>query len=83
LQDDGAASDLSTANHVADLHADHITAAKVAVERKIEHRAIAKTAVLVKKEANRPDLLRLQRSLGTDLRSCVSCTTICGWRDEL
>jgi hypothetical protein len=59
LNDDGATAHLPTANHVADLHPDHIAATKLTVESKIEQRAIAKTAALVEKEANCPDLLRL------------------------
>jgi hypothetical protein len=48
-----------------DLH--HIATAQLAVDGEIEQRSIPQAAMLIKEEANSPNLSRLERALRSDL----------------
>ena len=63
LDDHRPRSDLTAADQIADLHADDVATAKLAVDREVEQRAVANPSMLVQKEPDLPYLPRLQSSL--------------------
>ena len=71
LDDDGTAANLAAQHKIADPDLHHVAATKLAVDRQIEERTIAHAPVLVEKEADSPDLPRLQRPFRSDLPSRV------------
>ena len=71
LDDDRAVSDATTNHNVADLDLHDIAAAQLAIDRKIEHGPITQPAFPVEPEPHSPDLLRLERPLGTELPTGV------------
>jgi hypothetical protein len=62
----GAVPDWAPDAHVADLEPNEVTAPQLAVEGQIEQSAIASTLFELKPDADRPDLLWLQRALLAD-----------------
>jgi len=66
LCNDRAGSNISPGDEVADLDFYEITASQLAVDRQVEERPVAETALPIQEEANGPDLLLRQRSLRAD-----------------
>jgi hypothetical protein len=58
-------SDSPAGHYVAYSHLDDVASAQFAVDSEVEERSIPKPTVLIKPEANCPDLLRFVRPLGT------------------
>ena len=71
LNDDRSRSNLAAADNVADFDFDDIAAAKLAVDRQIEHRSVAQSSLIIQPEPDRPDLLRLQHALGPNFSASV------------
>jgi hypothetical protein len=63
-------------NEVADANLHEIAPAKFAVDGKVEQGSVAKSMLLIQHEADRPDLLRLQRPFCTELSACVPCRAL-------
>ena len=66
-----AVADLAAADDVTDPELNEITAAQLAVDRKIEQCAITQAFMFVEKEANGPNISRFERALWADILSCV------------
>jgi len=67
LLDHGAAvSDPATDADVIDFQADEITAAELAIDRKVEQREVALAALQLKPNPNGPDIFRLEREFLAD-----------------
>jgi len=66
LHHDCAGANLSTADNIANLDLHEVAATQLTVDSKVEESSISQAAALVEVEADLPDLLRLQRPLGTD-----------------
>jgi hypothetical protein len=54
----------------------HVAAAQLAVDGEVEKRSVPQSAMLVEPEPDRPDLLRLERSLGADKAAFVPRTQL-------
>lgn len=54
-------------HQIADPHLHKVTDPELSVDRQIEEGAVTQPALAVQPKSDRPDLLRLQRSLGTEL----------------
>jgi hypothetical protein len=65
LDDDGARTNPTTADEIADFDLDDVAAAQFAIDCEIEHGPIANTLHATQPEPDRPDLLEFQRTLGT------------------
>jgi hypothetical protein len=61
LHDHGSRPDEPARQHVVDPQSDEIAAAKLAVDRKVEHCEIAQALFQLKTNADRPDLRELER----------------------
>jgi hypothetical protein len=57
-------SDTAAGNNVAYANLDNVASPQLAVDSEVEERTILKPALLIKPEANCPDLLRFERPLG-------------------
>jgi hypothetical protein len=80
LNDASSGSDLRPGDHIANPDLDQVAAAKLAVDGKIEQRAVAHAPLAVKPDANGPDLLRFEGPLGTELTLSVPRPTLAeGW----
>jgi hypothetical protein len=71
LNDDSAVAHTPARDHIANPHFDHVTAAQLAIDSKVEKRSVTKTSVLIQPEADGPDLLLLQCPLGSDQSAFV------------
>ena len=71
LNNDRPCPNFSVTDDIADLDLHQVTAAKFAVDGEIKERPVPGSPVLIKKEADRPDLTGLERTLCTDLASSV------------
>lgn len=71
LDHNGAVTDASAGNYIANPNLDHITAAQLAIDGEVEQRSVAQSPMLVEPEANGPDLLLFQRPLRTDKSALV------------
>jgi hypothetical protein len=71
LDDDRPCPNLSVADDIANLDLHQVTTAKLAVDGEIKERTIPGSSMLIKKEADRPDLTGLERALCADLASSV------------
>jgi hypothetical protein len=67
----GAVPDSAPDAHVADLEPNEVTAPQLAVEGQIEQSEIASTLFELRPDADRPDLLWLQRALLADKAALV------------
>jgi hypothetical protein len=67
----GAVPDSAPDAHVADLEPNEVTAPQLAVEGQIEQSEVASTLFELKPDADRPDLLWLQRALLADKAALV------------
>jgi hypothetical protein len=63
LNDNCACTNLSAADHIADLHSHKVTAPKLAIDSKVEQCTIPQAPLLIREKADLPDLLRFERSL--------------------
>jgi hypothetical protein len=61
LHDHGSRTDAPAQQHIVDPQRNEIAAAKLAVDRKVEHCEIAQTLFQLKTDADRPDLPELKR----------------------
>ena len=68
LDDDGTVADLATQDQITGIHLHHVAASELAVDRKIEERAVTLAAMLIEKEAYRPNLPGFQRTLRSRVR---------------
>ena len=64
LDNDRASSYLRSRNHIANPDLDQITAAKLAVDCQIEQGAVPNASLAIEEEADCPDLLLGERTLG-------------------
>jgi len=65
--------------HIANPDLDEVTAAKLAVDREIEQGTVLEASLAIKEEADRPDLLLGERTLGADFLSGIpSCALAAG-----
>ena len=71
---------VSTAYKLADLDLDDVASSQLAVDGEVEQSPVADPLFTVEQEANGPDLLRLQRSLGANQFTCVPSP--CGSRRD-
>src|SRR3546814_5028454 len=71
LDDRRPVADAAACDNVADLHLDDIAATQLAVDREIEHRAVAQSAMFVEEKADGPNVTRLERSFGANHCSCI------------
>ena len=71
LDHDGAGTDAAAQHDVADLDLDDVAASQLAVDREVEHGAVAHALLAVEPEPDGPDLLRLEGPLGSKLPSGV------------
>lgn len=79
LHDDRASPDLRTGDHITDPDFDQVAAAKLAVDGQIEQRTVTNASFAIEEEANCPDLLLGERTLGADLLSGIlRCTLAAG-----
>lgn len=58
-------------DHVTDAHLNHVTTAQLANDSKVEKGAVTTSSVLIEPEADSPDLLLLERALGTNQSAFV------------
>jgi hypothetical protein len=80
LNYDGSRANPAAADKVADLDLDDVAPAQLAVDREIEHRAVAKPALSIKPKPDGPDLLGLQRPFGSEFSACVPRPLLLGDR---
>jgi hypothetical protein len=59
LDDHRPLADLSPDDDIADAHLNNVTAAKLAVDRNVEHRPVSNPLLMLEAEADLPNLLRL------------------------
>jgi len=59
LQSDCADADVVTDDQIPDLDPNHVAAPRLAIDRQVGHRAVTHSTMLVKEEADSPNLLRL------------------------
>ena len=80
LNDDGTGAYLPANDQVTDFDPDHVAATQLAIDSQVEQRPITQPTMLVKEEADSPNLSRLQRPLRTDFPSNVPCRSVrrCG-----
>ena len=71
LYDDCAAADLPSQYQITNPDLDHVATAELAVDRQVEQRPVTQAPVLVKEEADSPNLSRLQRALRSNLPSGI------------
>src|SRR3546814_872117 len=71
LNDDRARPDLRSGDQIANPDLDQVAAAKLAVDCQIEQGAVTNTSLTIEEEANSPDLLLCERTLGSHFLSCV------------
>lgn len=83
LNDCNTLPDVRTADQVADLKFIQIATSQLAVDRQIGQRPIANTLLAIIQEADCPDLLLIDQSLGIDLRSKVPRHTVLSSSVEL
>jgi uncharacterized protein (DUF1778 family) len=75
LNDSCARSQRSSCDDVADLHLDDVATAQLAVDREVEQRPVAQSSMLIEKEADCPNVARLQRPLGANHIARIPRTT--------
>lgn len=66
LNNNGASSDLRPGDHIVNSALGYIATPKLTVDRQIEHGTVLDASLAIKEEANCPDLLLGERSLGAD-----------------
>lgn len=64
--DDRGTVNLSASDNITDLRANDVTAAKLAVDGKVEQCTVAKAALMFQGGADRPDIIWLERLLGAN-----------------
>jgi hypothetical protein len=74
LNDGRSIADVSAANDVSDLQFDQVATAQFAVDRHVEQRPVTHSPVLIKIEADRPDIARLQWAFRADVLACIPGT---------
>jgi hypothetical protein len=78
LHHERARPDLATRDEITDLDLHYVAAPQLAIDRKIEHGAVAYPALTIEPESDRPDLLRLQRALAAYLPAGIPRAPISG-----
>ena len=71
LSDRDSPSNFGAGNQVANLELDGIATSELAVDRQIEQCTVSNTLLSIQEEAHGPNLLLVERPLGSDLRSGV------------
>ena len=74
---------VSARSDILDLDRDDVTAAQLAVDREVEQRSIAQSSMLIKEEADCPDLARLERPLSANLTPRIPGTAFSRRGSEL
>jgi hypothetical protein len=59
LHNDCTGADVAAHDQVPELDPDHVGAPQLAIDRQVEQRAVTQSTMLVKEEADGPNLLRL------------------------
>jgi len=84
LNDGRAVSGGSVDDELANAKLYEVAAAQLAVDSNVEQRQVSKAVLPLLVEADRPDLLRLQRWFGSNERALVPGNhRPCGWRRTL
>jgi hypothetical protein len=71
LHHDGAIANATGSYNVANTHLDDVTAAKLAVDGKVEQCTITEATVLIEPKTDCPNLLRFERALGAERSAFV------------
>jgi hypothetical protein len=71
LNDEGTVTDTPACDDISNSYPDNITAAQLAIDRKIEQRSVAQSPMLIKPEAYGPDLLLFERALRADQSTLI------------
>jgi hypothetical protein len=76
LDDDCSLADAGSTDQLIDLDPHKVATAKLAIDRQVEECAITQAMLLLKEEANGPNLLRQERALGAKLTANIPCRAV-------